>query len=414
MFHPRKIFRRIGPGVITGASDDDPSGIITYSQAGAQFGYGLLWLAVFTTPLMMAVQEMSGRLGLVTGRGLAYLLRRHVAPAVALIISLLVLVVNTLNVGADLGAMAEVTTLLWPGPASWNLLGFAAIILGLEIWLTYRRYVNILKWLTLSLLTYVAAALAVTTDWTAIFQQALIPHWPPVTAWGLIVAVLGTTLSPYLFFWQASEEVEEEREEQRRAHRTVPITPPRLSAMRRDTVWGMVFSNVVMFFIIVTAAGTLHQAGLTTLESARQAAEALRPVAGPLTFTLFALGIIGTGLLAVPILAGSAAYAVAEVFGWPEGLSKHVRQAPAFYLVIVVAIVFGLVANAVGLSPVRLLLLTAVMNGLLAPVILFFLLRLADRPSVVGEHRSPRWVQVGGWSAFAVLVIAAIVLISQW
>lgn len=408
MFHPKKFLRTLGPGVITGASDDDPSGIVTYSQAGARFGYGLLWLSLFTTPLMMTVQEMSARLGLVTRRGLTSLLRRHYSRRVAVWLSLALLAANVLNIGADLSAMAAVTRLLMPVPLVAAIIVFAAVIVVLEVFVTYARYVNILKWLTLSLLTYVAAAFVTSQDWSQIAAATIVPHWPTGGAvWLIITAVLGTTISPYLFFWQASEEVEEERLLAKVEHRWPSHLGRLVRRMRVDTVVGMIFSNLIMFFIIVVTAGTLHRAGITTITTAAEAASALQPIGGTLTFGLFALGIIGTGLLAIPVLAGSAAYAVSEVFAWPEGLSKSYRQAPSFYLVLAAAIVCGAVISLSGLPPITFLIAAAVVNGLLAPIVLWFLLRLANRPEVVGQYRTPPLVAVGGWLTFGLMTLSA-------
>lgn len=412
MFHFRKLIKNIGPGVITGASDDDPSGIVTYSQAGARYGYGLLWLSLFTTPLMMAVQEISARLGIVTRQGLGRLIRRHHTKRVSAILALGLLFVNVVNIGADLSAMAAVTQLLMPGPAWAFLLAFAAIIIILEIFVSYAKYVNILKWLTLALLAYVAAAFATQQDWLAIFRSTV---WPSLNqgpaVWPLITAILGTTISPYLFFWQASEEVEEQKLWEKIQHKLQPAVAKQLRKARLDTVAGMLLSNVIMFFIIVVTAGTLHQAGITNIDSARQAAEALRPIAGSLTFILFALGILGTGLLAIPVLAGSAAYALTEVFEWPEGLGKTFRQAKGFYIIIGLAIVLGALATLVGIAAVQFLIIAAVLNGLLAPVILFFMMQLGDRADVVGPYRHPPYIRLLGWITFAIMATAGILTI---
>lgn len=415
MFHFRKLIKNIGPGVITGASDDDPSGIVTYSQAGAKYGYGFLWLALFTTPMMMAAQEISARLGIVTKQGLSALLKRYVSRQVAFILALGLLVVNIINIGADLSAMAAVMQLLMPGPAWLFLLLFAAIIIVLEVKISYARYVNILKWLTLALLTYVAAAFATQQDWLAIFRSTVVPSFNQgAAAWPLITAILGTTISPYLFFWQASEEVEEQRLLDKVRQAVHPAVDSQLTKARIDTVAGMLLSNVIMFFIIVVTAGTLHQAGITNIDSAKQAAEALRPIAGSLTFFLFALGILGTGLLAIPVLAGSAAYALSEVADWPEGLGKTFGQAKAFYITISAAIIVGALATFIGIGAIEFLIVAAVLNGLLAPIILFFMLRLADRSDVVGQHRHPPLVRFFGWLTFAVMTGAGVMTIIQY
>lgn len=412
MFHPGKFLKRLGPGLITGASDDDPSGVVTYSQTGAQYGYQYLWLALFTAPLMMAVQEMSARLGLVTRQGLGRLLRRYVSTRVAFVLALGLLIVNTINISADLNAMATVLDLIVPGPIVVYLFGLAILILVLEVKISYVKYANVLKWLTVSLLSYAVVAFLIQQDWGAI---AVSTFWPSFSggwsAWYLITAVLGTTISPYLFFWQASEEVEEEHLWQQLKDRATVSSHVR--DMRRDTVVGMLLSNIIMFFIIVTTAATLHRAGITNITTAAQAADALRPLAGSGAFLLFAIGVLGTGLLAIPVLAGSAAYALAEVFRWNEGLSQSFRQARGFYTTIGVAILGGAIASAAGIDAIHFLILAAVLNGLLAPFMLWFILRLADDPRVVGGHRSPPYVRIGGWMTFGFMTVAGVATIIQ-
>jgi len=391
--------------VITGASDDDPSGIVTYSQTGAATGTSLIWLVWLTTPLMIAAQEMSARIGLVQGKGLAAVIQKR-WPHGALFVSVLLLVANTINIGANVAAMGAVAKLMFDGSEIWYTIGFALLIIVLEVTISYKRYVTILRWLTLSLLAYVATAFAVNIQWGSVASDFFIPHLTiNRDTILLVVAILGTTISPYLFFWQASEEVEE-------LHGKKLLNKKNLGGwihrMRLDTATGMIASNVVMFFIIVTTAVTLHQQGITTISSAADAAQALVPVAGKFAFFLFGLGIIGTGLLAVPVLAGSAAYAVSEVFHWREGLSRTFRQAPQFYVVIALAVMVGLVTTMVGVNPMQMLLWAAVVNGLVAPVMLFLLLRLSDDPKIVGTARSPQWVRVSGWAAFLFMTLAAV------
>ena len=415
MFHPRRFFRKVGPGVITGASDDDPSGIVTYSQTGAKYGYQLLWLSLFTTPLMLSVQELSGRLGLVTKRGLAELIKKHYSRRTAMVIAFALLIANVVNIGADLSAMAAVTKLLIHGSEILYIFGFAVLIVVLEVAISYARYANILKWLALALLTYVAAAFATHQNWPAVIGATFVPHIPHgAGTWMLITGILGTTITPYCFFWQASEEVEERNLITRLKEKIQPSIAQRLQQLRVDTATGMIYSNVVMFFIIVTTAGTLHQAGMTNITTAEQAANALRPLAGNLTFFLFALGLIGIGLLAVPILAGSAAYALAEVFSWPEGLAKRFRDAKAFYITIAASIGVGAILTAGGLSPITFLLVAAVVNGVVAPLIIWFMLRLANSRDVVGEHRSPRIINMLGWVTFCAMTISALMMVVQY
>lgn len=404
-------WRRLGPGLITGASDDDPSGIVTYSQTGAQFGFRLLWLAPFTVPLMYAVQEMAARLGILQRRGLTSVIRKFISPRSAAILGFGLLVVNTVNIGADLNAMAAVSRLLLPISSVWYLMTFAVLIICLETFISYRRYVKVLKWLTLALFTYVIAALVISPNWSIILGDAFWPrliHDPAV--WLMITAILGTTISPYLMYWQESEEVEEETSQ--------PLAPDelrrQLRTMRVDTAIGMLFSNLIMFFIIVVTAATLHQAGITNITTAAEAASALQPVGGQLTFLLFAMGVIGTGLLAIPVLAGSAAYAVSEIFHWSEGLSKTFRQARGFYSIIALAVIFGVLTTISGVSAIPLLISAAVFNGLLAPVVVWYLLRLADNPAVVGQHRSPTSVRWLGWLTWVIMTAVSLITISQF
>jgi len=406
---------RIGPGVITGASDDDPSGIATYSQAGSAFGVGLLWLALWTLPLMIAAQEMCARIGMTSGCGLAETMKRCFPARTILLLSLLLFVANTINIGADLGAMAEAARLILPGPQWAWLVGFAGLTIGLEILVSYRRYVTVLRWLTLALFAYVLAAFFTRPDWWEALRHTVLP----MGGFGrdemyMIVAVLGTTISPYLFFWQASEEVEEEIVAGRTTvEERAQATPGELAAMRADVTLGMVVSNLIMFFIILTTAGTLHRAGITRIDTAAQAASALRPLAGDFAFFLFTLGILGTGLLAIPVLAGSASYAMAEVFGWPEGLGRRFTEARGFYLTMALSIGLGLASNFLGLEPVRFLLFAAVINGLLAPVMLWYIIRLADDSRVVGPHRSPPGIRITGWATLVFMAVAGAVLIVQ-
>ncbi len=413
MLHPRKLFKNIGPGVITGASDDDPSGVVTYSQTGAQYGYRFLWLALFTTPLMIAVQEMSARIGLVTRQGLGNVIRRHVSRRVALSLAVGLLIVNTINISADLNAMAAVMKLIVPGNAVAFLFGFAVLILILEVTVSYSKYANVLKWLTITLFSYVLVVLVTKQDWSAIAFHTIVPTLTGgKESWYLITAILGTTISPYLFYWQASEEVEEESLLDKMKGRIEMKT--KIRKMRHDTMVGMILSNVIMFFIIVATAGTLHQAGIMNITSADQAASALKPIAGSFAFTLFAIGILGTGLLAIPVLAGSAAYAMSEVFQWKEGLGKKFRDAKAFYVMIAVAIIGGAIATMVGTNPITFLILAAVLNGLLAPVILWFIVRLASDKNVMGGNTSPRSFATIGWATFALMVASGILTIIQF
>lgn len=411
----KKIAKLIGPGFITGASDDDPSGIATYAQTGAQFGYQQLWTAFLTTPFMVAIQEMCGRIGMVTGRGLAGVIREHYArPFLYGAVTLLV-VANGVNIGADLGAMASVGQMLVGLPFAVWLVGIAVLTLLLEVFVSYRTYAKYLKYLTLSLLTYVLVTFIVKQDWSQIFYSTIIPHIKLSREYIFnLVAIFGTTISPYLFFWQASEEVEEEvaHHKLRTMGKGVPrITPGDVKQMDRDTVVGMIFSNLIMFFIIVTAASTLHLNGITNIETASQAAEALRPLAGDFAYILFALGVLGTGLLAIPILAGSASYAIAEAAGWKEGLYRKFKQAHGFYGVMALATLLGILVNFTPIKPFQMLYYTAALNGVLAPPLMIMILLIANNKKVMGQYTNTRVSNVMGWLITLVMGAGAITLI---
>ena len=380
-------FRRLGPGLVTGASDDDPSGIGTYSQAGAAFGFGLLWTAWITLPLAAAVQETAGRLGLVTGQGLAALIKERFPRWVLFGAVTLVAVANGFNIGADLGSMAASVRLLVPVPQALLLVAMAGLMVGLEILLPYERYAKVLRWLTLSLAAYVAVLFVIDVNWGSVLRQTLIPRisWTrPEIA--MLIAILGTTISPYLFFWQASEEVEERHLEKKHA-----VDREHLSLMRADVLAGMASAVLVMFAIMVASAATLGRHGVTTVQTAQQAAEALRPIAGRLASLLFTLGIVGTGLLAVPVLAGSTAYALSEAFGWREGLGRKFRRARKFYLVMAVAMVVGLALNFGGIDPIRALYFAAILNGVAAPPLILLMLILSNHQPTCGKWTGRRW-----------------------
>jgi len=402
----KQLLKRIGPGFVTGAADDDPSGIATYSQTGAQFGYGQLWVALFSFPFMVVVQEMCGRIGLVARQGLSATIRGHYSRPVLMASVLLLAVANILNIGADLGAMAAAAQLVFGLPSAVWLIGFTTLTLILEIFVSYPRYAKILKYLTLSLFAYVVTAFVVRQDWGQVAWSTLVPSFSWSRPYVMnIVAVLGTTISPYLFFWQANEEVEEEIA----AHRT-RVTKRDLSGMRIDTLVGMFFSNLVMFFIIMTVASTLHANGVTSIDTAAQAAEALRPIAGDFAFLLFALGIVGTGLLAVPILAGSASYAVAEAVGWNGGLYRKFNEARGFYGVIITATLIGLLFNFLDIPPFKLLYQTAVLNGLAAPPLLVMILLIANNKKIMGTRVNGWFSNAAGWTIMGIMAVAGILL----
>lgn len=411
----KNLFRRLGPGFITGAADDDPSGIATYAQSGAQFGYTQLWTAVFSFPFMVVVQEMCGRIGMVTGRGLSGVIREHYSKKVLAVALFLLLIANTINIGADLGAMASAVRLLVDIPFIAVLIGLTVLTLVLEIFVSYPRYAKILKYLTLSLFAYVITALVVHQDWGKIAVSTFIPAFSFTKASVMnFVAILGTTISPYLFFWQADEEVEEEIEHKKikaMGVGTPKVSKKDLRGMRLDTIVGMFFSNLVMFFIIVTAASTLGVHGITSVETATQAAEALRPLAGDFAFLLFTLGIVGTGLLAVPILAGSASYAIAEAAGWKGGLYRKLADAPGFYGVIIAATLVGLLVNFLGVPPFTMLYYTAILNGFAAPILLVLILTISNNRSVMGKNRNGIVSNVLGVTIAVVMTVACVLML---
>ena len=405
------LLKVLGPGLTTGASDDDPSGIATYSQAGAQFGFDLGWTLILSWPLMCAIQEISARIGRVTGRGLAGNLRRHApAPVLYVLVGLLV-VANVINLGADLGAMAAALRLVVGGPELLYVGLFAVLSVLLEVFVRYARYVAVLKWLTLTLFAYVGVAFVVHMPWATVARHLVFPavslHPGYLT---VVVAILGTTISPYLFFWQAEEEVEEikERDGARPLTRAPEQAGVEFSRIRWDTYIGMGLSNLVALFIVLTTASTLHAHGVTDIQTSSQAAEALRPIAGPAVFVVFALGIIGTGLLALPVLGSSAAYAVGESFGWHVGLTRKLHRAPRFYAVLAGATLVGAGLNFSALDPVKALFWSAVINGVVAVPVMAMLMLLAARRDIMGTFVLPPLLRVLGWIATAVMAVAAI------
>jgi len=407
----------MGPGLITGASDDDPSGIATYSQAGAQFGYDLGWTLLLTFPLMAAIQQISAWIGRVTGRGLAGNLRRHVPMPVLYAVVGLMVVANVINIGADLGAMAAALQLLIGGPLLPYVAAFAAVTVLLEVFVRYSRYVTVLKWLTVSLFAYVATVLVSGVDWAAVGFHLVVPQIQWSNAyWTVVVAVFGTTISPYLFFWQAEQEVEDahERPGSRPLLRAPEQAVRELARIRTDTYVGMAFSNVIALCIVLTTAATLHAHGVVDIDTSAQAAEALRPIAGRFAFEVFAAGIVGTGLLALPVLAGSAAYATGEALGWHVGLARRPRRARAFYGAIAAATGVGAVLNVVGLDPVKALFWSAVVNGVVAVPVMAAMVVLACRPAVMGQFTLGRTLRALGWVATGVMAAAAVAMFATW
>jgi Mn2+/Fe2+ NRAMP family transporter len=404
---------RLGPGLITGAADDDPSGIATYSQAGAQFGVNMLWTVALTYPLMVAVQLICARIGRVTGAGLAgNLIRVFPRPVVTVLVALL-FVANTINIGADIAAMGAAAQLLVGWGEKTFTVGFAILSLGLQLFVPYHRYVHVLKWLTLALFAYVGVIFTVHIDWLQVLASTVVPHVRLTgSALTVIVAVFGTTISPYLFFWQSSEEVEdlEAKHDVDLLHERPAKAKRELARIRWDTFVGMAFSNLVAFFIILATAVTLHAAGRTDIQTSSQAAEALRPIAGPLAFALFSLGIIGTGLLAVPVLAGSSAYAVGETRGWKTGLEHWPWEAKGFYAVIVVAMVLALAVVFSPLDPIKALFWSAVLNGVISVPIMAAMMIVGTRQHEMGRYVATLGQVVFGWIATVVMAVAVVAM----
>jgi NRAMP (natural resistance-associated macrophage protein)-like metal ion transporter len=417
----RSILKSLGPGIITGAADDDPSGIATYSQAGASFGFGMLWMALYQYPLMTVIQEICARIGLITGDGLAAVIKKKYSNKVALPLASLLLIANTINIGADIGAMGAAMKLVLPQtPFVLATLIFTAFILLVQILVPYRLYVKVLKFLTLSLFAYIATAIIVGGNAYDLLMATLIPHieFSPEFAM-MFVAIFGTTISPYLFFWQASEEAEEEVKKKKIPEidvGTPQVSKKEFKLMKTDVAIGMFFSQLIMWSIIVTTAGSLHYHGITDVETSEQAAKSLEPAvksfpySGQIAKIIFALGIVGTGLLAVPVLAGSSAYALSDAFGWKQGLSKKFKQAKAFYLVIAVSTIIGLWINFSNIDPIKALVYAAVINGVTAMPILFIIMKIANDKNILGKRVNGRVKNTIGWITVAIMTIAVVIM----
>ncbi len=413
----RGLWAALGPGLITGASDDDPSGIATYSQAGAQFGFSMCWVMFFTFPLMAAIQEISGRIGRVTGQGIAGNIRIHYPKSLLRVIVALLLVANIINLGADLGAMGDAVTLLIGGSSRLYVIGFAVLCAVLETFSRYEHYVVFLKWSSAFLLAYVATALVVDTPWALVARDTLIPTLRFDTGYVVtIVGVLGTTITPYCFFWQSSQEAEDERIDPHAAPLLAAPdqAPTQIGRIRLDTYVGMGYSNVISLFIIITAAATLNAHGISDIQTSAQAAEALRPIAGVFTFALFAAGIIGIGLLAIPVLAGSCAYALGEALDWPTGLDRLPLDARAFYGTIVVATLIGVGINFIGLDPVKALFWAAVINGVVAVPLMIVIMIMATAPKVMGQFTLSAGLSFMGWLCTGVMAVAVAIMFATW
>jgi NRAMP (natural resistance-associated macrophage protein)-like metal ion transporter len=414
--HPKnrveEFFADLGPGLITGCADDDPSGISTYSVTGATFGYGLLWTALVSFPLMAAIQIMCGRLGMVTGRGLSGVVRRRYSKWVLWGACLLLIVANVINIAADLGGMADATKMLTGVSALFWTPVYTAVIIGFLFWSSYRQIARVFKWITLVLLAYVVTAFLAGVDWRQAVMATLVPHieWSREYL-SVVVGVLGTTISPYLFYWQASQEVEEERVQGKNLAQRRGASDADLRRLRVDVMTGMFASNFVMYFIILTTAATLHAHGVTKIETARQAAEALRPLAGQGAYLLFTLGLIGTGMLGVPVLAGSCAYAISEAAAWRGSLERKPRGAKKFYGVLAAAMTIGLIIDYAGLDAVKMLFWSAVVNGVLAPPLILLVVLLTSDRKVMGDRVSSGIERVFGWATFVIMAAAALGLI---
>jgi Mn2+/Fe2+ NRAMP family transporter len=407
----------LGPGLITGASDDDPSGIATYAQAGAAFGFALSWTLVLTYPLMCAIQMISAEIGRVTGKGIAANMRRSYSPLVLYALVSLLVLANVVNIGADLGAMGAALQLILPGPQWLYLTAFAILIVLLEVFMRYASYASVLRWLTLSLFAYVATVFVVGVPWGTVAFHLVVPHVEWTTAYfTIVVAIFGTTISPYLFFWQASEEAEEVKDDPAAEPiLDAPADGPRqLQRIRLDTIVGMGASNLVALFIVLTTAATLNAHGVTNIETSADAAKALRPIAGEFAFAVFALGIVGTGLLAVPVLAGSAAYALGETLGWRIGLDERPGRAPAFYWAIAGAVFVGALLNFSPLDPIKALIFSAVVNGVVAVPVMAMIMLMASRRQVMGEFALHPGLKSLGWIATAVMAAAAVGMFATW
>ena len=419
---PQGIGRRLGPGLITGAADDDPSGIATYSQAGSQFRFGLVWTLLLTTPLMIGIQMLSARIGWVTGEGLGANMAKVCPRWLTLGLVASLVVANTINIAADIGAMGEAARLLFGGPHALYIVGFGVLSISCQVYLSYERTVRVLKWLTLALFAYVAVVLSVSVPWRQVVVEGLTPwaHFPvnvsPHEYASMVVAVLGTTISPYLFFWQAAQEVEDgrRRPEAAKLRGRPEYVAQHLGRIKLDTCIGMVFSNLVALCIVIATAVTLNLHGTTDIQTSSQAAEALRPVAGDFAFAVFALGIIGTGLLAVPVLAGSAAYAVSDVFGWRAGLSRGFKEARGFYAIIIAATLIGTLMSTLELDPIKALVWSAIVNGVIAVPIMVVMMWIGQSKRIMGRLTISRPHRFLGWAATGVMCLAVVFMAATW
>ena len=411
----KKFWHRLGPGLITGASDDEPSAIATYSIAGAKFGYKMLWASLFALPLMIAIQEMSARIGRVSNRGLAGNMKKHYPRWLLFFIAVLIVGVNTINIGADMSGMSQAVTMILPLPEKITAITITILILLTTIFLSYKKLLTIFKWLALSLFSYIFATFTVHQDWPQVLYHTIVPQF----VWSkdffiVLTAFMGTTISPYLFFWQANQEVEEKMIEQCKPGQIChlqPATQEELKVLKEDTHIGMSFSNVITFFIIALTASTLFRTGNFHIETLQDAAEALKPLAGNYAYLLFTLGIISSGFLAIPVLAGSAAYVIAEAFGWSEGLNKSFTKAKGFYGVVIASTVVGLLIPILGFHPVKVLFYTSILYGLIAPILIFMVLHMANNPKIMGKYTNSHALNIFGYAAFLIMSFFAVLIL---
>ncbi|HCY26709.1 TPA: iron transporter [Candidatus Nomurabacteria bacterium] len=406
--------KKLGPGLITGAADDDPSGIATYSETGAKFGTGLIWLSIWTLPFMITIQEMCARIALVTGNGLASNIKHLYKKEMLYVITILLLITNSFNIGANLGMMANAIQLIIPNiPFSLLVIFIGIICLILPMIIPYKKYARYLKWLVITLFSYIITGFMIDMDWSILFKNALIPQISFSKDYILLItAILGTTISPYLFFWETSQEVEEEiAEGKTTVHKRRGTNILEVKKMRMDIWTGMFLSNIIMFFIIAVSANTLFVNGITSIDSASDAALALKPFAGNLASLLFSIGIIGTGLLAIPVLASSTSYAISESFGWKEGLYRKFKKAKAFYFIIMFSIIVGIFTNFIGLHPIKALIYSAIINGIIAPIIIFFIVQISSNHKTMGHYKNGKLSKFIGWLAIILMSITAIATI---
>lgn len=404
-----RFWKLLGPGLVTGASDDDPSGITTYSQAGAQYGLSTLWTALITFPLMAAIQEMCARIGMVTSQGLTEILKKNYSKPVLYLMLLFSFPAIVMNIGADIAGMGAVSNLLFPAiHANYFSIFLTIILLALIIYLPYKKIAVILKYLCLVLLVYLVVPFLSRQDWSAILKGTFIPTIKfDKNFIGILVAILGTTISPYLFFWQTTMEMENRKQKKS----IIMLNKKIMREMRQDIDFGMLFSNLVMFFIILTTGTVLFNGGIHQIDTVEQAAQALRPLAGNSAYLLFAIGVIGTGLLAIPVLSGSLSYIITETFGWKEGLDKKFHEAKAFYIIIAISLILGLLMNFIGLSPIKALIYTAVLYGLTAPILIAIIIHIANNKKIMGEYTNGKISNILGFATLAIMTIAAVVLV---